>query len=89
MALEYSFKDQSKDKKPVLFILLKGNQHGIGSVMMNGKAYSSYPSEGEMLLMEGMEVKILGLEERVKLNNKHENLKLFFKKLLMVVYLYM
>ena len=44
-ALNFAFKDQADDKKPVLFILLHQNYHGIGSVMMNGEAYSSYPSE--------------------------------------------
>ena len=43
--------------------------------MMNGEAYTSYPSEGEMLLMEGVEVKILGLDSDVKVNNKHVSLK--------------
>ena len=52
-ALKFAFKDQAQDKKPVLFLLLHQNYSGCGGVMMNGEAYSSYPSEGEMLLLEG------------------------------------
>ena len=39
--------------------------------MMNGEAYSSYPEEGEMLLMEGKQVKILGIDPEVVVLNKH------------------
>ena len=63
VALKFAFKDQAQDKKPVLFLLLHRNYNGIGSVMMNGEAYSSYPSEGEMLLMEGLGVIFHGYEE--------------------------
>ena len=74
VALEFAFKGQAQDKKPVLFLLLHRNWSGNGSVMMNGKAYSSYPSEGEMLLMEGIEVTVLGFDSEVVINNKHESL---------------
>ena len=71
VALKFAFNDQDNDKKPVLFLLLKGNYSGWGSVMLNGEAYSSYPSEGEMLLYEGAPVWILGFEEKVMFLNKH------------------
>ena len=57
--------------------------------MMNGEAYSSYPSEGEMLLLEGKEVTILGFDSEVVVLNKHESFKNFFRKKLMVVYLFL
>ena len=60
VALKFAFKDPAEDKKPVLFLALKHNKKNWGSVMMNGEAYSSYPSEGEMLLLEGCWVWILG-----------------------------
>ena len=89
VALNYAFKDQVEDKKPVLFVLLHRNHYGLYSVMMSGEAYSSYPSEGEMLIVEGSMVKILGTEEDVQINNKHESLKEYFTKKVMVVYLYL
>ena len=88
VALKFAFKDPAEDKKPVLFLALKLNYSGKGSVMMNGEAYSSYPSEGEMLLVEGCWVYILGFEEDFEVNSKHESLKGYYKKKLMVVYLY-
>ena len=57
--------------------------------MMNGEAYSSYPSEGEMLLMEGFPVTILGFDSEVEILNKHESFKNFFRKKLMVLYLFL
>ena len=89
VALDFAFKDQAQDKKPVLFLLLKGNYLGQGSVMMNGEAYSSYPSEGEMLLAEGVGVRILGFGSEVEVLNKHKSFKNFFRKNLMVLYLFM
>ena len=71
IALKFAFKDQAQDKKPVLFLLLHENYFGSGSVMMNGEAYSSYPSEGEMLLMEGAKCDILGIDPEVVVLNKH------------------
>ena len=79
-ALKFAFKDQTKDKKPVLFLLLKGNYLCKGSVMMNGEAYTSYPEEGEMLIMDGMPVKILGSDSEVVVLNKHESFKNYFQK---------
>ena len=57
--------------------------------MMNGEAYSSYPSEGEMLLMEGQTVRILGYEKNVVVKNKHESLKSYFAKKVVVFYMYL
>ena len=57
--------------------------------MMNGEAYSSYPSEGEMLLKEGARVEILGFDSEVEVLNKHERFKNYFHKKLMVFYLFM
>ena len=55
---------------------------------MNGEAYSSYPSEGEMLLEEGKQVKILGSDSEVMVLNKHKSFKNYFQKNLIVIYLF-
>ena len=57
--------------------------------MMNGEAYSSYPDEGEMLLVEGQKVRIMGFDSEVEVLNKHESFENFFRKKLMVLYLVM
>ena len=77
-ALSFAFKDQALDKTPVLFLLLNANYYGRGSVMMNGEAYSSYPEEGEMLLMEGVGVRILGFDSEVVFLNKHQSFQNYF-----------
>ena len=87
-ALKFAFKDQAQDKKPVLFLFLKWNYEGKRSMMMNGEAYSSYPEEGEMLLVEGAPVWILGFDEDVVFNNKHKSFEHYYQKKLMVFYLY-
>ena len=88
-ALKFALKNQAEDKKPVLFLLLKENYLGTGSVMMNGEAYSRYPGEGEMLLVEGKEVIVLGIDSEILVLNKHESFKNYFQKKLMVIYLFM
>ena len=89
VALKFAFNGATQEKKPVLFLLLKGNYYGTGSVMLNGEAYSSYPDEGEMLLMEGQQVQVLGFDSEVEVLNKHESFGNFFQNKLMVVYLFM
>ena len=56
---------------------------------MNGEAYSSYPSEGEMLLMEGIDVKIIGFDSEVVFSNKHESFNNYFNKKIMVIYMFL
>ena len=60
IALQFAFREQNPDKVPVVFMFLMQNYKGPRGIMMNHEAYSSYPSEGEMLLMEGAAVSILG-----------------------------
>ena len=55
---------------------------------MNSQAYSSYPSEGEMLLREGQAVTVLGFESEVVVLNQHESFKKFFQKKFTVIYLF-
>ena len=46
--------------------------------MLNGEAYSSYPDEEEMVLIEGRAVRILGFDSEVVVLNKHESFKNYF-----------
>ena len=78
-ALGFAFKNKAQDKKPVLFLVLHPNHYGWRSVMLNGEAYSSYPSEGEMLLKEGQEVRILGYDSEIMFLNKHESFNNYFQ----------
>ena len=80
MALNYAFGDNDADKKPVLFVKLVRNFKGFGSIVMNTEAYSSYPNEAEILIMEGALALILGYEEKFEITNKHESMKRFAGK---------
>ena len=62
--------------------------NGPAGVMMNSESYSSYPSEAETLLMEGVGVYILGCEEQFKITNKHDSMKKFAGKYITVFYLF-
>ena len=56
---------------------------------MNGEAYSSYPSEGEILLIESCPVVILAFDASVNIKNKHQSLKDYYDKDVMVFYLFL
>ena len=74
--------------RPVLFVKLIQNYGSPSGVLMNSEAYSSYPHEAEMLLMEGVRGYILGFDEKFEISNKHEAMKQFNGKELMVIYMY-
>ena len=51
--------DYTDDQQPVLFIYSIRNQDGFHGFRMTDKRYSMYPSEQEVLLMEGFTVYVL------------------------------
>ena len=54
VALGFAFKDNSEGKFPVLFLKLVSNYQGPNGIMLNSEACTSYPSEAEILLKEGV-----------------------------------
>jgi len=54
---------------------------------MSNEAYTAYPDEGEVLLTEGKEVWILGIDENVKIENDNEEMELYNGKTVTIVYL--
>ena len=74
VALEFALSNISPDYLPVVFMFLMQNYKGPRGMMMNSEAYSSFPEEGEMLLMEGVAVTILGYKENVLIENTHERM---------------
>ena len=51
--------DYTDDQQPVLFVYSIKNYFGFSGFRMTDKRYSMYPSEQEVLLMEGFEVYVL------------------------------
>lgn len=88
VALGFALQGGISDKQPVIFLNVVHNYGFTGGVMMNSEAYSSYPHEAEILLYEGIEATILGYEENFEITNKHECMKEFTGKQVMVIYLY-
>jgi len=55
---------------------------------MNNKAYSSFPAESEILLMEGCHFRILAVEEEVEIQNNLASFSPFNNKTITIVHLY-
>ena len=53
---------------------------------MNSEVYSQYPSEGEILLMEGAPVLVLG-HSVVEIKNKHPSVQQFAGNKVTVIYM--
>lgn len=54
---------------------------------MNNHAYSAFPGEGEILLTEGIAVKILDIQNDVKIQNKHECMKDFDGRSIIIIHM--
>ena len=89
VALSFAFEGVTQEKQPVLFIKLVHNYMNPYGIMMNSEAYSSYPQEAELLLVEGCEAFVLGIEEDVVIGNKHQCLEPYSGKKVMVVYMFL
>ena len=66
VALKFAFNPRKPDHSPCLFILSCQNYFCPAGVRMNNPAFSSYPAEDEVLLMEGCNVYVLEVERGVK-----------------------
>ena len=54
---------------------------------MNSEVYSSYPSEGEILLMEGINVWVLG-HTIVEIKNKHPSMQKYTGNKVTVIFMF-
>lgn len=59
VGLKFAFDSKHELDIPTLFVIACQNFKRIQGMAMNNEAYSAYPSEAEVLLMEGCEVFIL------------------------------
>ena len=89
VALGFSgVKSPKADYTSVLFLFCIRNYYSPSGVRMNNEAYTSFPVEGETLFTEGMEVRVLGVEEHVVIDNKHATWQQFNQKPITIIYLY-
>jgi len=74
---------------PTLFVIACRNYRGFNGMVMNNEAYSSYPSESEVLLMEGCHMWILAVDHNVKLPGINEGkMATYNDKVITVVHLF-
>lgn len=62
IGLRFALEELKVDHKPILFVIGCQNYEGICGMSMNNEAYSSYPIEAEVLLMEGCRVFVLAVD---------------------------
>ena len=55
---------------------------------MNNEAYTSYPSESEILLRDGAFTYILGVEEDIVIQNDHTSFAKYNGKTISIVHLF-
>ena len=79
VALGFSECDKKMKKgfQPVLFVYLIQNYGGLRGFRLTKEKYSAFPHEQEYLLMEGLNVKVLKIQEDVKIQNNHSDLQNF------------
>ena len=58
---------------------------GVNGLMMNHEAYTAYPSEGELLLMEGVRQRIFAVERGFKIENMNKSMELYNGKTITIV----
>ena len=88
VALKFALGTVKPDHTATLFIFCCQNNYYPLGVLMNHEAYTAYPSEGEMLLMEGCAVYVLAVEDGVRIHNKSETMKDYDGKSVTVVHLF-
>ena len=60
---------QKAEDIAVLFVICCRNYQSPAGIRMNNEAYTSYPSEKEVLLCEGCELYVSGIERNVLICN--------------------
>lgn len=66
-ALAFALKNSKQSDRATLFVIACQNYNGFEGVQMNNEAYSAYPREAEILLMNGFKVLVLAVDKNVKI----------------------
>merc|ERR1719240_2567906 len=88
VALGFALDNISGDKTPVLFVFAIQNYERTIGMLMNNSAFTAYPEEGEMLLMEGTRVYVLLIESGVKIENSNSSMAKFDGKTITIIHLF-
>ena len=88
IALDFAFKNQKTDTHAILFVISTQNYLGPLGIRMNNEAYTSFPREREILLMEGLKLYVLAFERDVKIENPHATFATLNGKTVHIVHLF-
>ena len=89
VALGFAMPDWIKDNQtPTLFVFACQNYINVSGLTMNNEAYTAYPSEAEVLLCEGCEIWVLGVDKSVKISNNEGQIAPFNGQQMTVVHLF-
>lgn len=88
VALEFATNKPKEDHVPVVFMILNKNYVQPNGMRMNNEAYTSYPSEGEVLLQEGIPTWIMHIERNFAVDNKLSTWQKYNGKKVNFVFLY-
>lgn len=88
VALSFAFKRREVGWYPVIFVVSCSNYLGILGMAMNNEAYTAYPYEGEILLMDGATVNVWDVETSIVINNKDPSMIEFDGLMITYVHLF-
>lgn len=88
VALSFATREVKPDHDPILFIISCQNYFTVSGTNMNHEAYTSYPSEEELLMREGTKIYVLGVESDVEINNPHPSFAPFNGLKLTIIHLF-
>ena len=87
VAFDFAFRNPKKDQVPVIFVFICSNYLELNGLLMNNEAWTAYPSEGEMLLMEGIRMYVFDIEYDHVVENMHEGMEFYNGKKITIIYL--
>ena len=88
VGLRFAFGKKADGFSPVLFVISCNNYMSPNGIYMNNKAYSAYPEEGELLLMEGCAVWVLEIQDNVIIKNKNTDMLIDNNEIITIVHMY-
>ncbi len=89
VAIGFAIPEHPKpDFTSVLFVISCKNYESPAGIRMNNEAYTSFPVEREILLVEGCGVWVLEVEENVIIDNNHADFSRYNGKVITIVHLF-
>ena len=87
VALGFALDKPKPEHTPVLFVFYILNYDWYNGLMMNNEAFTAYPAEGELLLMEGKDVLVCEIETGYKIQNKFQSMHKYNGQTITIIYL--